>query len=147
MWWEPPMTNGFSTQNQILPKTFQRGQGCWHTDSTESLPHCVLIFFIVILRCKRFYLEEYRRNIAQLNIRYATIHRKSLKSSKTTIIFMYTVKTLVKAAPRHKNQIFLVSSCSCICWIHWNQEWRCNWSSTDRQCSSYIWVISNFNSY
>ena len=24
------------------------------------------------------------------------------------------------------------------------QEWRCRWSSADRQCSNYIWVINNF---
>ena len=31
--------------------------------------------------------------------------------------------------------------------IHWSQvlsqEWRCSWSSTDRRCSNYIWVINN----
>ena len=47
--------------------------------------------------------------------------------------------------------MFLVSSCSCLCPIHWsqvlNQEWRCNWSSTDRLCSSSIWVFNNFFGY
>ena len=32
-----------------------------------------------------------------------------------------------------------------VCTIHWsqvlNQEWRCSWSSADRRCSNYIWVI------
>ena len=27
----------------------------------------------------------------------------------------------------------------CISW-----EWRCSWSSADRRCSNYIWVINNF---
>ena len=40
--------------------------------------------------------------------------------------------------------MILVSSCSCLCSIHWNQvlcgEWRCSWS---RRCSDYIWVINN----
>ena len=44
--------------------------------------------------------------------------------------------------------MFLVLSCSCLCAIHWSQtlsrEWRCGWNSTDRWCSNYIWVISNF---
>ena len=44
--------------------------------------------------------------------------------------------------------MFLVSSCSCLCPIQWSQvlsrEWRCSWSSTDRRCSNYIWVIDNF---
>ena len=25
-----------------------------------------------------------------------------------------------------------------------SREWRCSWSSTDRRCSNYIWVIDNF---
>ena len=38
--------------------------------------------------------------------------------------------------------MFPVSSCSCVCPIHWSQvlsqEWICSWSSAD------IWVINNF---
>ena len=48
----------------------------------------------------------------------------------------------------------LVSSCSCLCPIHCNQvlsrEWRCSWSSwssADRRCSNYIWVINNLIAY
>ena len=41
--------------------------------------------------------------------------------------------------------------CSCLCPIHWSQalswEWRCSWSSADRRCSNYIWVINNFITY
>ena len=41
--------------------------------------------------------------------------------------------------------MFLVSSCSCLCPIHWSQvlswKWRCSWSGADRWCSNYIWVI------
>ena len=44
--------------------------------------------------------------------------------------------------------MFLVSSCSCLCAIYWNQvlsrEWKRNWSSADRWRSNYIWVIDNF---
>ena len=44
--------------------------------------------------------------------------------------------------------MFLVSSCSCLGWIHQSQvlsrEWTCSWSSADRRCSNYIWVINNF---
>ena len=47
--------------------------------------------------------------------------------------------------------MFLVSSCSCLCPIHWsqvlNREWSCSWSSSDRWCSNYIWVINNFIAY
>ena len=44
--------------------------------------------------------------------------------------------------------MILVSSYSCLCPNHWKQvlswEWRCSWSSVDRRCSNYIWVINNF---
>ena len=44
--------------------------------------------------------------------------------------------------------MFLVSFCSCLCPIYWSQvlswEWWCSWSSADRWCSNYIWVINNF---
>ena len=47
-----------------------------------------------------------------------------------------------------QNLMFLVSSCICLCPIHWSQvlsrEWRCSWSSAGRRCSKYIWVINNF---
>ena len=47
--------------------------------------------------------------------------------------------------------MLLVSSCSCLYPIHWNQvlnwEWRCSWSSADRRCSNYIWVINNLIAY
>ena len=37
------------------------------------------------------------------------------------------------------------------CRIPWNQTssrgWRCSWSSADRRCSNYIWVIDNFIAY
>ena len=47
--------------------------------------------------------------------------------------------------------MLLVSSCRCLCPIHWSQvlswEWRCSWSSADRRCSIYIWMINNFIAY
>ena len=52
---------------------------------------------------------------------------------------------------KSQNKMFLVLSCICLCPIHWSQvlsrEWRCSWSSADRQWSKYIWVINNFIAY
>ena len=49
------------------------------------------------------------------------------------------------------NLMFLILSGSCFCPIHWSQvlswEWRCSWSSADRRCSNYIWVIDHFIAY
>ena len=43
--------------------------------------------------------------------------------------------------------MFLVLSHSCFNPNHWSQvfsrEWRRSWSSADRRCSNYIWMISN----
>ena len=45
----------------------------------------------------------------------------------------------------------LVSACSCLCAIYWSQvlsgEWRCSWSSAERRCCNYIWVIGNLIAY
>ena len=47
--------------------------------------------------------------------------------------------------------MILVSSCSCLCAVYWSQVisrvWRCSWSSADRRCSNYVWVINNFIVY
>ena len=49
--------------------------------------------------------------------------------------------------------MFLISSCSHLCPIHGSHmlslEWRCtcSWSSADRQCSNYFWVVNNFIAY
>ena len=55
------------------------------------------------------------------------------------------------SAPTLQTEMSLVWSCSCLSLIHWSQilgrEWRCNWSSADRRCSNYIWVINNFIPY
>ena len=61
------------------------------------------------------------------------------------------VKHLVYDAPNPKTWLFLVSSYSCLCPIHQShvlsREWRCSWSSADRRCSKYIWMISKFIAY
>ena len=61
-----------------------------------------------------------------------------------------TVKPLIYVTLNHK-KMFLVSSCSCPCPIHWSQvqsrEWRCSWSSADRRCSNCIWVINKVIAY
>ena len=47
--------------------------------------------------------------------------------------------------------MFLGSACSCLRTIYWSQafseEWRCSWSSAERRCSNYIWVINNSIAY
>ena len=63
--------------------------------------------------------------------------------------FLYPIHHQVSNISRTKCQHLniLVLSCGCLCRIPWSQmlsrEWRCSWSSTDRRCSNYIWVIDN----
>ena len=54
----------------------------------------------------------------------------------------YTQKHFICGNPDESN----------VCPIHWSQvflvwKWRCSWSSADRQCSDFIWVINNFVAY
>ena len=50
-----------------------------------------------------------------------------------------------------KTWMYLVSSYSWLCPIHWSKalsrEWRCIWSIANRRCSNYIWVINNIIAY
>ena len=74
-------------------------------------------------------------------------------------IYLYWIEIKFKCAYYHqtsnirdqRKKMFLVLSCSCLCPIHWSQvlsqEWRCSWSSADRRCSNYIWVINSFIAY
>ena len=59
----------------------------------------------------------------------------------------HTVKPLIQVAPNTKTEMFLVSSCNYLCQIHWSEvlsrEWRCSWSSADRRCVIFTWVINN----
>ena len=47
--------------------------------------------------------------------------------------------------------MLLESACSCLRATYWSQvlsgEWRCSWSSADRRCSNYIWLINNLIVY
>ena len=60
----------------------------------------------------------------------------------------HQVSNISRTKSQHK---ILIVSWGCLCRIPWSQmlsrEWRCSWSSADRRCSNYIWVIDNFIAY
>ena len=66
-----------------------------------------------------------------------------------TISYYRQVSNIRRTKSQHLK--ILVPSCGCLCRIPWSQmlsrEWRCSWSSADRRCSNYIWVIDNFIAY
>ena len=70
--------------------------------------------------------------------------------SKTRFVYCHQTSNISRTEFQNSN-VFLVSSCSCLYSIHWKQvlsrEWKCSWSSADRRCSNYIWVISKFIAY
>ena len=75
------------------------------------------------------------------------IHRSLSFYTCYVLQYMYRQTSNI-SAPNPKTEIFLVSSCSCLCAVYWSQvlsrEWRCSRSSADRRCSNYIRVINNF---
>ena len=57
-----------------------------------------------------------------------------------------TKSLIIFVVPNPKTLMFLVSSCSCLCAIYWSQvlvrPWRYSWTTANRRCSIYIWVIN-----
>ena len=82
-----------------------------------------------------------------LNRVTSSMKNKSLKPKDMSV----QVMCLIYGAPNLKTYMLLISSCSCLYPIRWSQvlswEWRCSWSSADRRCSNYIWVINNLIVY
>ena len=74
----------------------------------------------------------------------------SWKGNEMSLVILH-VNSLIQDTHNNEIWMFLVSSSSCFCPIHWRQvlswEWRCTWSSTDRRCSNYISAINNFIAY
>ena len=60
----------------------------------------------------------------------------------------YNISPLTWGIPNPKTLNVYLFFCRCFCPIHWSQvlsrESRCSWSSADRRCSNYIWVITTF---
>ena len=55
---------------------------------------------------------------------------------------MHRISKLNCFSSRHA--VFFAQSTEAMCQV-W--EWRCSWSSADRRCSNYIWVINNLIAY
>ena len=64
-------------------------------------------------------------------VKYRQISK--IRRTKSQTLFVYCLVL----------QLFLLSHWSQV----WSPEWRCNWSSANRRCSNYIWVINYFIAY
>ena len=64
---------------------------------------------------------------------------------------LYCQISNISCTEKPKTLMFIVLSCGGLCAIFWSQvlsrKWRCSWSSADRWCSNYIWMINNFIAY
>ena len=62
-------------------------------------------------------------------------------------LYIYRKISNIRRTKSQDLNVSLISSCSRLCPIPWNPvlsgEWRCSWSSADRRCSNYIWVIND----
>ena len=87
---------------------------------------CTLMFLILICVCI-----------------LSSFHDHHMSTNSRRLIFLFE-----DCATVNKVYLILQLSCNCLCPVHWSQalsrEWRCSWSSDDRRCSNYIWVINNF---
>ena len=101
-------------------------------------------FINIILMCNRRKL----RNLWYMYVAAAICLFLGFLELSAHDLIINTVKHQIQDAQNPKTWIFLVSSCSCPCPCHLSQalsrEWRCSWSSADRRCSNYIWVMNNF---
>ena len=121
---------------------FVRWDYCW-----RLLQHRISMQNLITLKSRKLSFTFIQNNqfICHIVLKIYAEHDSDIATAPWVV---YTVKPLVLVAPNSKTYMFLVSSCSCLRSIHWSQvlswEWRCSWSSADRRCSNYIWVINNF---
>ena len=80
--------------------------------------------------------------------RLSMCRNSTCHTTQLPIIYYCKASNIRCTKPQNINDSRLVSCRSCLCPIHWSQmlsrEQRCSWSSADRRCSNYIWVIKNF---
>ena len=71
-------------------------------------------------------------------------------SLSAVVTEIYRLDSISQAHCRQTSSINHIKS-QLFCPIHWShvlsREWRCGWSSADRRCSNYIWVINNLTYY
>ena len=128
------------------------------TSTSKSLLKNYTVNFSIIMRLKLFHRISLHCKYSNLCWKswLVHVHWNNKTCTRHTIYDWYCYckhrdYCLFSNIRRTQSQMFLVSSCSCLCPIYWSQvlswEWRCSWSSADRRCSYYIWVINNFIAY
>ena len=81
--------------------------------------HCIMIQHLMVLHI--YYLKQFQNSIP------------------------YTVKSLrYNMHQITKFKWISIRLAIVFCAVHWSREWRWSWSSANRRCSNYIWVINKF---
>ena len=77
------------------------------------------------------------------------VYRWRIRDIRIFLLEYRQVSNIRRTKSQHLKILKL--SCCCLCRIPWSQmlsrERRCSWSSADRRCSNYMWVIDNFIAY
>ena len=86
-------------------------------------------------------------NLIIMFIDYFSCHYQFIENINITLD-IYRKKRWYKAHQIPKLNCFSSRLAVVFAPFQWRQvlsrEWRCSWSSADRRCSNYIWVIDNF---
>ena len=89
---------------------------------------CKLLFFCEVSIWLIFWFREVETTLPAIHHKISNIkHTKSQNLNVSRFVLQLSL---------------LAQSIEVRCW-----EWRCSWSSVDRQCSNYIWVVNNFIAY
>ena len=72
------------------------------------------------------------------------MHREGRCRNKLQVNYR-KISNISHTKSKHSNASRIARSC--LCATYWSQvlsgEWRCSWSSADRRCFNYIWLINN----
>ena len=145
----------------LFPRFLMQGMRSFTQDhkSWVVVTVCALYFIGMPYRYKHVHVNGPARNKASIHFYWANLIFSTALSAQSNPVITWSKFTPIVTYHRtsnishtkSQNLMFLVLSCSCLCPIHWSQglsrEWRCSWSSADRRCSNYIWVINNLIAY
>ena len=132
-----------------------------HQESRWNCLNSDILLLTSIYTIRNALIEECCRLINlfvnEINTSIRWLHHTHLGNGliQTGFLFSWNVRNYrqIPNISRTKSQtdMFLILSCSSHRQIHWShvlsREWRCSWSSADRRCSNYIWMINNFGAY
>ena len=83
----------------------------------------------------------------QLSISCLLLINLEARTSAATIPTYHKTSSISCTKYQNLNVSCLVLQLSLLNPLKPGRKWRCSWSSADRRCTNYIWVINNFIDY